>query len=124
MVNGRKRWDLGVKKCEKWQEAGGFHYENYGGAGWGERLCSNTPHSSTQFHTLLHSSTPSRPDLPCPNVNSKIPLYRPESQDPYSGAFWYTVLYGKIPRPLQRGICCYMCVSIITVVKVGLEVNR
>jgi hypothetical protein len=109
----------GVRSGPKKAKSGGFRVDftvKNGRVHGGERgyaqIPHPIPHSSTQFHTVLHPVTPFRPDLPCLNVNSKIPLCRPKSQDPYSGVLLYTVLYGKIPRPLQRGIC-YCAVFVV-----------
>ena len=71
------------------------------------------PHSSTQFHTHQHSFTLVYTLLPCPENSSVIPLCRPKMGDPYSGVLLYTVLYGKIPRPLQRGICV-VCTCVLS----------
>ena len=80
-------------------------------ARWGERLSSNTitiisqfSHSSlTVLSQFLDCFSTSRSTIP----HHHLPLYRIKTSDLYSGVFGYTVLYGKIPRPLQRGICMY-----------------
>ena len=116
----------GLKKAKSGRFRVDFTVKNGEGHG-GERgyaqIPHPIPHSSTQFHTVLHPATPLCSDLPCLNVNSKIPLCRPKMGDPYSGVLLYTVLYGKIPRLLQRGIWVdvgYTCYPLLIKFKCNL----
>ena len=78
------------------------------------KILFTIPYCSLLFPTIVstipHCVLPQFPDCspPCPTVSLLYRFSTVEIGDPYSGAFAYTVLYGKIPRPLQRGI--YYCV--------------